>query len=236
MVTGANKGIGKEIVKQLAELGYQVFLGSRDEARGQAAVDELRGLGLDVHLQVLDVTSDESVKEAAKQLASRVEALHVLVNNAGVLAAGFKTALLESFDEVKTTFDVNVFGAIRTVNAFTDLIKKAGPNGRIVNVSSGMGSFALTTDKSNLYFASSSLSYSSSKSALNHITVCYAKAFAEFGVKVNSADPGYTATDLNANTGPQSVAEGAKSTIFLATLPHDGPTGSFYDKDGIVPW
>ena len=237
LITGANKGIGKEVARQLAVLGgYQIFIGSRDEARGQKAVDELHAAGhKDVHLLVIDVTSDASVKHAAETLASKVTALDVLVNNAGILAAGFKPALEESLDEFKATYEVNVLGPVRTTNAFIPLLKKS-KHGRVVNVSSGLGSFATMTDPSSGFYGVNSLSYNSSKSALNQITVSYAKALKEFGIKVNAANPGYTATDLNANSGPQPIDVGAQSTVFLATLADDGPTGSFYDKDGVIGW
>ena len=236
LITGANKGIGKEVARQLAVLGgYQIFIGSRDEARGQKAVDELHAAGhKDVHLLVIDVTSDASVKHAAETLASKVTALDVLINNAGIFA-GFKPIFEESIDEIKAVYEVNVLGPVRTTNAFIPLLKKS-KHGRVVNVSSELGAFATLTDPNSIYYGINSLSYNSSKSALNQITVSYAKALKEFGIKVNAANPGYTATDLNANRGVQPIDVGAQSTVFLATLPDDGPTGSFYDKDGVLGW
>ena len=236
MITGANKGIGKEVARQLAGKDYQVFVGARDAERGQKTVDELHALGhKDVHLLVIDVTSEDSVKQAAATLESKIAALDVLINNAGISAAGFTPALQETFEQFKATYDVNVFGVIRTTIAFIPLLKKS-KHGRIVNVSSGLGSLTFLSDKDHPYYAFASLGYNSSKSALNHITVTYAKALAEFKILVNSSDPGYTATDLNANSGPQTVEVGAQSTVFLATLPDDGPTGSYYNKDGVLPW
>ena len=146
-----------------------------------------------------------------------------------------KSPFQETIEEAKATYDVNVFGVIRTTNAFVDLIKKS-QHGRIVNVSSGLGSITLGLDKSHFYYNISLLSYNSSKSAVNHITAIYAKALAEFKILVNASDPGYTATDLNNNSGPQTVEVGAQSTVFLATLPDDGPTGSYQEKDGVIPW
>ena len=236
LVTGANKGIGKEVVRQLAARGFQVFLGSRDEARGQAAVDELRAAGHnDVHLLVLDVTSDESVKAAAETLAKKVTALDVLVNNAGIVASGFKFGLQEPLAEIQETYSVNVFGVIRTILAFVELVKKSKA-GRIVNVTSGLGSISTASDKNAASYAINTVGYGSSKSALNMITVAYAKALAEFNVKVNAVCPGHTATDLNNNTGPQTVEVGATSTITAATLPDDGPSGTYFNKDGPIPW
>ena len=236
LITGANKGIGREVARQLATQGYQVFIGSRDEARGQKTVDELVASGLaDVHLLVLDVSNDESVKQAYEALAAKISALDVLVNNSGVSAAGWKTCLEESLEEFIATYQVNVFGVVRTTNAFIPLLKKSKA-GRIVNVSSGLASLAHAADKNHPNYAHNALGYNSSKTALNHVTVSYAKALAEFGIKVNSSNPGYTATDMTHNNGPQTVEVGAKSTVFLATLPDDGPTASFYDKDGVLPW
>lgn len=235
-MTGANKGIGKEVARQLAAKGYQVFIGARDAERGQKAVEDLKALGLsDVHLLILDVASDDSVKRAAVDLATKVSALDVLVNNAGIVGGGSKGPLEESIEESKATFEVNVFGAIRTTDAFIDLLKRS-KHGRIVNVSSVLASLAICSDLNHPYSKLMAMSYSASKSALNSLTVSYAKALAEFGIKVNAADPGYTTTDINNHSGPQPVEVGAQSTVFFATLPDDGPTASFQDKDGIVPW
>ena len=184
---------------------------------------------------VIDVTSDESVKAAAETLATKITALDVLVNNAGVLGAGFKGALEETISETLETYSVNVFGVIRTTSAFLELMKKS-KSGRIVNVSSFLGSLTLLSDKNFELYNTTSLSYNSSKAALNMITISYAKALAPFGIKVNTVDPGYTATDINANTGPQSVEVGAQSTITAATFPDDGPTGTYFNKDGPLPW
>ena len=213
-----------------------MFVGARDETRGQNAVEELRSTGLkDVHLLVIDVTSDDSVKRAVETLSSKVAALDVLINNAGVMSAGFTPALEETLEQFKSTYEVNVYGVVRTTNAFIPLLKKS-TSARIVNLSSGLGSFGITTDPESPFYGINALSYNSSKSALNQITVSYAKALKEFGIKVNAADPGYTATELNGNSGPQTVEVGAQSTVFFATLPDDGPTGAYHNKDGALPW
>ena len=200
---------------------------------------------------VIDVTSDDSVKQAAATLATKISALDVLINNAGILAGGTKGPFEETIQETKDTFEVNVFGVIRTTNAFVELVKKS-KHGRIVNVSSILASIAIAKDPTNPFSKVNTTSYNASKTAINHITVIYAKALEEFGIKVNAADPGYTATDItgtesNQNVdasfyedtlpgGPQTVEVGAQSTVFLATLPDDGPTASFYNKDGVLPW
>ena len=236
LITGANKGIGKDSARQLATHGYQVFLGSRDAARGQAAVDELHAAGLkDVHLLVIDVTSDDSVKKAFETVSSKVSALDVLVNNAGVLEAGFKPALDETLEEFIATFQVNVFGVVRVTNAFIPLLKKS-KSGHIINVSSALGSLELTSNPESPIYDFNSIGYNSSKSAVNQITVSYAKALKEFGIKVNATHPGYVDTDINGHRGNLTVAEGAKSTVDLALQGEDGPTATFSDKDSKLPW
>lgn len=237
LITGANKGIGKEVARQLASRGFQVFLGSRDEDRGQAAVDELRASGLsDVHLLLIDVTSDQSVRLAAEALATKIIALDVLINNSGILAAGMaKPVLEETIEEVIATYDVNVFGLIRTTNAFIELLKKS-KHPRIVNVSSGIASLTVRSDPSSFVYNFPSHSYSSSKSAVNHLTLSYARALSEFDILVNAVDPGYTATDGNNHTGPQKIEEGAIQIVAMSTIEDDGPTGTYSNKDGILPW
>jgi NAD(P)-dependent dehydrogenase (short-subunit alcohol dehydrogenase family) len=237
LVTGANKGIGKEVVRQLASRGFKVFLGARDETRGLKAVEEIRAEGLtDVHFLSLDVTSDESVKTAAESVATQIEALDVLVNNAGGSTSGFKGPWDESIDDIKATYDLNVYGVIRTIRAFAELLKRSKA-GRIVNVGSSLGSLKLTTNPDWPFYGYNSIAYLSSKSALNAVTVAFAKALGEYKIKVNTTCPGYTATDINGhNPAAHSVEIGAQSTVHFATLPDDGPTASFYDKDGVVPW
>lgn len=241
LVTGANKGIGKEVVRQLASLGYQVYLGSRDEARGQKVVDEFRALKLDVHLLVIDVASDDSVIRAAEVLSSKISALDVLVNNAGMTGPAFDKAamayipiLQEKLEDIKATFEVNVFGVIRVTNAFVELLKKS-KSPRIVNVGSGIGSLAINTDTSSPWYEMHTLAYIPSKTALNAITIVYAKGLKPFNIKVNVSHPGLTATDATGGVG-HSLEIGAQATVHLATLPDDGPTGSFHSNEGTVPW
>ena len=237
MITGANKGIGKESARQLATQGFQVFIGARDEARGQAAVDELHAAGLkDVHLLVLDVTSDASVKKAVETLSSKIDALDVLVNNAGAIAAGFGVASLdETVEQFKGTYEVNVFGLVRVTNAFIPLLKKS-LSGHVINVSSALGSLALLSDPTSIYYGFNGIGYNSSKSAVNQITVSYSKALKEFKIRVNATHPGYVDTDLSNHKGTLTVQEGAKSTVDLALQGADGPTGTFGDQHGKLPW
>ena len=237
MITGANKGIGKESARQLATQGYQVFLGSRDEARGKAAVEELRASGLkDVHLLVIDVTSDDSVKKAFETLSTKISALDTLVNNAGAAESGFSTPPLdETIEQFKATYEVNVFGLVRVTNAFIPLLKKS-KNGHIINLSSALGSLELLSNPTSPFYAFNVIGYNSSKSAVNQITVSYAKALKEFGIRVNSTHPGYVDTDLSDHKGFLTVEVGAKSTVDLVLTAADGPNSTFSDKDGKLPW
>jgi NAD(P)-dependent dehydrogenase (short-subunit alcohol dehydrogenase family) len=229
LVTGANKGIGHTVVRRLAERGWTVLLGSRDPARGAAAAATLQG---DVEALAIDVTSEESVAAAAKEVEERYGRLDVLVNNAGIV--GNRVAALDtSAADLLACYDTNVFGPVRVTRAFLPLLRRSAAP-RIVMVSSGMGSITITGDPDRFESSLVSLTYPSSKTALNMVTSQYAKALPEF--RVNAADPGYTATDLNGHTGYQTVEEGSDAIVALATLGPDGPTGGFFDRSGPVPW
>ncbi len=232
LVTGGNKGIGRETVRRLAALGWTVYLGSRDPERGKAAAAELGADGADVRFLPLDVTSDESVAEAARTVTAETGRLDVLVNNAGVVGAGAAAEDTEISDFV-TVYGVNVLGPVRTTQAFLPLLR-ASEEPRIVMVSSGMGSITRTSDPELLESTFATLVYTSSKSALNMITSQYARALP--GFRVNAADPGYTATDFNNHQGHQTVEEGAEASVALATVGPDGPTGGYFDRFGPIPW
>jgi len=235
VVTGANKGIGFEIARRLAAEGYRVWLGARDRTRGEAAATKLTAQGLDAHWLPLDVTDDGSVAAAAKLLAAETESLDVLVNNAGI-ADGFGISPLEEPIEItKKVYEVNVFGPIRTTQAFMPLLKTSGA-GRIVMMSSELGSIQSLLDPENEFYAVNALGYNSSKSALNAATVSIAKATEPFGIKVNAADPGYTATEMNGNSGYRTVEQAAEVAVRLATLGEDGPTAGYFNHNGVLPW
>jgi NAD(P)-dependent dehydrogenase (short-subunit alcohol dehydrogenase family) len=230
LVTGANKGLGLTTVRRLAELGWTVLLGARDASRGAAAASGLAGL--DVHVLPIDVTSDESVATAAKRVEDSYGRLDVLVNNAGITGP-YVAAADTGAGDLRKTYETNVFGPVRVTRAFLPLLtRSAAP--RIVMVSSGMGSIAVTSDPARLESQLVALTYTSSKTALNMITTQYAKALP--GMRVNAADPGYTATDLNGHSGFQTVEEGTDVIVTLAQVPPDGPTGIFVDRNGPVPW
>jgi NAD(P)-dependent dehydrogenase (short-subunit alcohol dehydrogenase family) len=242
LVTGANKGIGLETARRLAAMGFKVWLGARDAGRGEAAAQALRDEGLDVEWLELDVASDESVASAAGDLTARVSALDALVNNAGV-ALGYVDALdadgryqrppsQENVADMKATYDVNVFGPVRVTQAFLPLLL-AAPAARIVMVSSYIGSIARAAGDSQSPLL---MSYGSSKTALNAVTVAFARELSPRGIAVNAAAPGYTATDLNAGKGRRTVQQAAEIIVRLATLEAGGPTGGYFDENGPLPW
>ena len=202
-----------------------VLVGARDEVRGKSAAAALGAFAVPV---VLDVTSPSSVAA----LAESVSSLYVLVNNAGIL---LERGAPPSVDLVRETYETNVFGVVSVTNAVLPLLRRS-PRGRIVNVSSGLGSLAFASDPSHEYAAHPLLAYGSSKAALNAVTVLYANELRSTRIKVNAADPGYCATDLNGHSGPRTAAQGAVAAVRLATLDDDGPTGGFFDDSGPVPW
>ena len=235
LVTGANKGIGRETARRLAELDMTVLVCARDRARGEAAVEGLRETSRDVHLVVLDVADEESVGRAALEVADRFGTLDVLVNNAGIsLGAGIPSK--QSLEAMRHLFATNVFGPIAVAQAFLPLLEKARA-ACIVNVSSAVGSLGLATDPEHPIAQLGDLfGYAASKTALNAFTLRFANELRDKRIKVNAACPGYVATDLNRHTGPRSVEQGAEIIVRLATLPDDGPTGGFFEDAGVVPW
>lgn len=232
VVTGANKGLGRHIAGQLAATGITVYIGSRDTERGRAAVAEI---GDRARLLVLDVTDDASVAAAA----SAVGELDILVNNAGI-GDDPRTAPDTDVYSLRRVFETNVFGVVAVTNAFLPALRRSS-GGRIVNISSGTGSLGRST-AANAQFAfgaGEAAAYRASKAALNALTVFYAQALADAGIKVNALAPGLRATDLNplAAASGGDPAEGAAGAVRLALLPDDGPTGGFFSWDGTsVPW
>lgn len=231
LVTGANKGIGKEISRQLAKQDVHVIMGARDHKRGQSAVDELSKEGLSVELVVLDVTDDSSVAAAAKTIQDKHGKLDILVNNAGI-AAWPQDPLQLDVKAFQTTYDTNVFGIVRTIGAMHELLKASGA-GRVVNMSTSLGSLGLIQKNPELVLLPA---YNSSKTAVNALTVIYAKLLATDGIKVNAACPGFVDTDLNNHTGIRSVEEAANTPVRLALLDSNGPTGGFFDDNGSIEW
>jgi NAD(P)-dependent dehydrogenase (short-subunit alcohol dehydrogenase family) len=228
LVTGANKGIGKEIARQLAAAGLTVYVGSRDAGRGQSAADEIGG---DARLLVIDVTDEASIAVAASQVGS----LDILVNNAGISGDGRQAGEADA-DSFRRVYETNVFGVVAVTNAFLPALRRS-PKPRIVNVSSGTASLTWATG-SQFPHQGTMAAYRSSKTALNAVTVFYAHALGD-GFKVNALAPGLRRTDLNpvAAASEGDPAEGAAGAVRLALLPDDGPTGEFLSWDGSpVPW
>jgi len=231
LVTGANKGIGKEIARQLAQQDVHVIMAARDSKRGQAAVDELSREGLSVELVVLDVTDDSSVTAAAKTIQDKHGKLDILINNAGI-AVWPQDSLQLDVKAFQTAYDTNVFGIVRTMGAMRGLLK-ASDNGRIVNMSTSLASLGLIQKNHDLMLLPA---YNSSKSAVNALTVIYAKLLADDAIKVNVACPGFVDTDLNNHMGIRNVQEAAATPVRLALLDSDGPTGGFFNDDGSIEW
>jgi NAD(P)-dependent dehydrogenase (short-subunit alcohol dehydrogenase family) len=237
LVTGANRGIGRQVARELAGLGHTVLLGSRDPARGARAADELRADGLDVVPLRLDVTDEPGVRAAAESIRTTYGRLDVLVNNAGTLAA--RPALAVTGTALRRTFEVNVIGPATAIRVLLPLLRES-PAPRIVNVSSTTASLTLTTAGRDFGATGDFLDYATSKTALNMLTVQYAKAFAAdpalAHVRINAVTPGFVATELNGFRGTRTVEQGARVVVAAATLAADGPTGTFVNDAGPVPW
>ncbi|WP_139983909.1 SDR family oxidoreductase [Nocardioides litoris] len=233
LVTGANKGIGREVAAGLARLGFRVGVGARDPQRLADAVAGLQAEGHDVFAVPLDVTDQASVDAAAEQL-EREGGLDVLVNNAGITGTMPQAPTQVDPDNVRAVVETNVIGVIRVTNALLPLLRRS-PSPRVVNVSSGVGSLTRQStpggDTGPL-----SAAYSPSKTFLNAVTVQYAKELAGTGVLVNAGCPGFVATDLNGHRGHRTPEQGAAVFLRLATLPDDGPTGTYVEDAGEIPW
>ncbi|KOV60587.1 SDR family NAD(P)-dependent oxidoreductase [Streptomyces sp. MMG1121] len=226
-ITGANKGLGYETARRLVELGHTVLMGARDPGRGAAAAASLGARCVPV-----DVTDDASVAAAAADVAAHEGLIDVLVNNAGVSGPHVDPSDLTGADALGV-FDVNLFGVVRTTTAFLPLLRRS-PDPVIINVSSGLGSLALTHDPSRIESSVVAPLYTASKAALTMLTTQYAKALRD--VRINAVDPGYTATDLNGQSGPQSVTEGTDAIVRLATEDPGAGSGRFVDRTGPVGW
>ncbi len=235
LITGANKGIGFEVSKQIARTGVTVLMGARNKAAGEDAVAKLVAEGLDARFLQLDITDAATVAATAAKIEADFGHLDILVNNAGIIDHADGPPSTASLDAVERTLRTNFFGPIAVTQALLPLLRKA-PAARIVNVSSGLGSLAQNGDPNYFGAFAKFLGYNSSKAALNMLTVQLAYELRDTPIKVNSADPGYTATDLNEHRGTQTIEEGSAETLRLALLPEDGPTGTYSNNEGIVPW
>lgn len=234
LITGANKGLGLEIARQLGRQGITVLIGARDAGRGREAAEGLRSEGISAHFIQLDVTSQHTIDQAARRIDEEFGRLDSLINNAAISIDDAPPSGL-AMEVLRRTYETNVFGPIAVTKAMLPLLRKSSA-GRIVNMSSGLGSLTLTSDRDWEFADTNLLAYNSSKTALNAITVQFAKELRDTPIKVNAADPGYTATDMNNHQGTRRVEQGAWAAVRLATLPADGPTGGFFDEDGPLPW
>ncbi len=244
LVTGANKGIGRATAEQLAALGMTVLIGARNPRQGEEAAAALRAAGGAVHAVTLDVTDPATAQAVARVVEQRFGRLDVLVNNAGISGAGAdapmdvhaQTPSVADLDVVRAVFETNVFGVISVTNAMLPLLRNSAAP-RIVNLSSEAGSLTLCSDLDGMFAASPPVAaYAPSKTALNALTVQYAKELRKEGILVNAVTPGFVATDINGHLGHLTTAQGAAVVVRLATLGAGGPTGGFFNADGPVPW
>ncbi len=244
LVTGANQGIGLQIAKDLVTHGFTVLVGSRHLDRGEAAAKEV---GPDARALQLDVTDQASIAAAAARIRNELGRLDVLVNNAAISNTGMKPGMsvetysestrasVVSLDEVRAVFETNVYGVVAVYQAMLPLLREA-PAARIVNVSSGAGSLTRNSDPAHSHRAIFGPVYPASKTALNAMTVAMAIELEGTGIKVNAACPGFTKTNLNNYAGTQTVEEGAREPVRLALLGPDGPSGTFSNSAGPLPW
>ena len=246
LITGANKGIGFATAQLLSQRGITTLLGARDAARGQQAERALHEAGAATARYLpLDVTDEKSAAQAAAWIDAEYGQLGILVNNAGITRQeGAGRPGETTLAALREVFETNVFGVVTVTNAMLPLLRRA-PAARIVNVSSEVGSIASMLNQDSPLWPMASVPYPASKAALNMVTAMYAKELAGTPVKVNAANPGYCATDLNGHTGFRTAAEGAAVCVHLATLPADGPTGQLWghlwalgdaEQDGVLPW
>jgi NAD(P)-dependent dehydrogenase (short-subunit alcohol dehydrogenase family) len=235
LITGANKGIGYEIARQLGRQGITVVVGSRAEAKGADAAARLRGEGIDAHHVRLDVTDAATIAPLAEALERQFGRLDILVNNAGIAPGWTIPPSASPLALIREVFETNFFGAIAMTQALLPLLRKS-PAGRVVNMSSGLGSLTQMSDPSNSISTMNPLGYNASKTALNAFTVSLAKELKGTNIKVNSADPDWVRTDLGGANATHSVEEGADTPVWLATLPDDGPTGGYFNARRPVPW
>ncbi|MFE2546731.1 SDR family oxidoreductase [Actinacidiphila glaucinigra] len=231
LITGANKGLGYETARRLIAEGHTVWIGARDAERGRQAAERLGA-----SFVRLDVTDDDSVAAAARTVEAQ-GGLDVLINNAGIEVRRADNSVVPTVettaDEMRKTFDTNVFGVVRVLHAFVPLLRKSA-SPVVVNVSSGLGSLHHVAAPDQPAYMFPGMDYPASKLAVNMITVQYAKALPDF--RINSVEPGFTKTDLNGNTGFQTVEQGSEIIVRMALVGSDGPTGGYFDRNGALPW
>jgi NAD(P)-dependent dehydrogenase (short-subunit alcohol dehydrogenase family) len=237
LISGANKGIGLETARQLGKQGITVILGARDQAKGAAAAEELEAEGIDVRAVKLDVENPDDVKAVAETIEKEFGRLDILINNAGVMyePIGGNNTSTVSEETLRKTFDTNFFSVIAVTKALLPLLKKSDA-GRIVNVSSILGSLTLHATEGSPIYEAKALAYDASKAAQNVFTIHLAHELKGTKIKVNSAHPGWVKTDMGTDAAPMDIADGAKTEVELATLGPDGPTGGFFHMGDTISW
>ncbi|HEY0297743.1 MAG TPA: SDR family oxidoreductase [Arachidicoccus sp.] len=238
LVTGGNKGIGFETVKQLAQHNIKVLLGARDEQSGEAASQTLRKESLNVTFIKLDVSKTKDIENIKKYIEQEFGRLDILINNAGIFLDGEwygNNTETVSTETLRETFDTNYFGAVALTQALLPLIKKSDA-GRIVNISSISGSFTIHSDKSHWLYELKPYAYSASKTILNQFTVFLAHSLRNTNIKVNAANPGWVKTSIGSDQAPLTPEQGAKAGVKLALLDENGPSGTFSQSGEILPW
>lgn len=236
-VTGGNRGLGLETARQLAKTGVEVVIGSRDQKQGEAVAKKLRAEGIKVDAIRFDITQSADYKEAYDYFDKKYGKLDILINNAGIAKEGFgsNSTSTVSPSVLREIFETNFFGQVELTQTLLPLIKKA-PEGRIVNLSSILGSLTLHATPGSPIYNFKSLAYDSSKAALNQFTTHLAHDLKGTRIKVNSAHPGWVKTDMGTDAAPMEIQDGAKTSVQLATLGTDGPTGGFFHMGESLPW
>ncbi|MBV9771863.1 MAG: SDR family oxidoreductase [Bryobacterales bacterium] len=234
LISGANKGIGYEIARGLGAKKIKVLVGARDEARGREAADKLKAEGAEGRFIKLDVTDQATIHGAADWIEKQFGRLDILVNNAGIGEWGSKPSEAD-LAKVREIYETNLFGPMALTQAMLPLLRKS-KHGRIVNVSSTLGSLTLASKPDSPLSTFVVLGYNTSKTALNSMTVQFANELKDTPIKVNAICPGYCATDINGNSGPRTAAQGAAAAIEYATIGQDGPTGGYFNDEGRIPW
>ncbi|BCL84546.1 dehydrogenase [Ktedonobacteria bacterium brp13] len=234
LITGANKGIGFEIARQLGEQGMHILVGARKQTQGDEAARRLESEGIEAFAVQLDVVNQSTVEAVAHMLEETYAKLDVLVNNAAIISPEKALPSSLSLAALRTTYETNVFGTFAMTQAMVPLLQRSEA-GRIVNMSSGLASLGIISGAAPEILMAFNLAYCSSKTMVNAMTIFFAKELQQTGIKVNAADPGAVATEMNP-TASRTPQQGAKVAVHLATLPDDGPTGGFFDENGVQPW
>ncbi|MCF8254899.1 MAG: SDR family oxidoreductase [Bacteroidia bacterium] len=236
LVTGANKSIGFETAKQLGQLGYFVYIGSRDKTKGSEAIGKLRSMGLtNVDCIQLDITDIDSIKSARQELELKTKKLDILINNAGISGGFPQAATKVSNDTLRLVFETNFFGTIQVIQEFIEMLKKSDQP-RIVNVTTELSSLTNHSNPNWKFAQYKPAAYGPSKTALNAYTVMLAVELKDTNFKVNCVCPGFTATDFNNHQGTRTVEQAARVIVKYATLDKDGETGKFYSEEGETAW